>query len=434
VSAATDQSVAEYRKLQHRLPGHELPWLAGFRDAAVRRFAERGWPSPRDEAWKYTNVAPVVRKGYAPLPESDSGGEIDPAPWLLPDVDAIRLVFVDGHHIPALSSAGGLPEGVVVASLKERLREAPQEIERWLAETPADPQGFADLNTAFMSDGAIVRIPAGVEVERPIHLLYIAHETSRPGASFLRNLVRVAAGGSAIVVQHHVSAGPAQSLVNSQTRCVLEDGSMLEHYKLNEQGDGVYHFAAVHLRQGRDSRYASHDLQLGARLARSELHAELAGPGCECVMNGFYLGNERMHIDNYTRVEHQVPRCSSRQLYKGVLGGSARGIFNGHVIVRQDAQQTDAQQMNRNLLLSEQAEADTRPQLEIYADDVKCGHGATVGRLDRDALFYLRARGVDEAVARRMLIGAFAGEIAERLALEPVRRRFERLVAAQMKD
>ncbi len=433
MSGNINQSVTEYRKLQHSLPGHELPWLASLRDAAVQRFSEQGYPTPRDEAWKYTNVAPVVNKGFTPLSMPGDAAALDLSPWCLPDSDAIRLVFVDGHHVSTLSTAADLPKGVVVASLKERLRQAPEEIEAWIAtHAQADPRGFSDLNTAFMSDGAIIRIPAGVTVDRPIHLLYIARESARPCAAFLRNLVIVAEGGTATIVQHHVSVDSAQSLVNSLTQCVLEDDASLGHYKLNEQGDGIYHFTAVHLRQGRDSHYLSHNLHIGARLARSELHVELAGEGCECTLNGFYLGRNRQHIDNYTRIEHQVPRCSSRQLYKGVLDGRSRGIFNGHVIVRQDAQHTDAEQMNRNLLLSEHAEADTRPQLEIYADDVKCSHGATVGQLDQDALFYLRARGIDNALARRMLISAFSSEIAERLTLEPVRRRFEQLVAAQL--
>lgn len=435
MSALIDQSVADFRKRQATLPGHDLPWLARLRAAAVQRFSEEGYPTPRDEAWKYTNVAPVIKKGFVPLEGPEDATGLDVSPWLLPDCDAIRLVFIDGHHAAVLSDIARLPDGVVVSSLRERLREAPAELEAWFnADAPDGPRGFAELNTAFMSDGAVVRIPAGVTVERPIHLLYIARASDRPCAAFLRNLLIVGAGGAATVVQHHVSVDGAQSLVNGMTRCVIGDGAALEHYQLNEQGDGIYHFAAVQARLGRDSRYDSHNLQTGARLARSDLHAELAGEGSACTMNGFYLGRDRQHIDNYTRIEHQVPHCSSRQLYKGVLDGRARGIFNGHVIVHQDAQKTDAQQMNRNLLLSDGAEVDTRPQLEIYADDVKCSHGATVGQLDRDILFYLRARGIDEHIARRMLIGAFSAEIAEQLTLAPVRSRFERLVASKLAE
>ncbi len=433
MSTIIDQSVAEFRKVRATLPGNELPWLANLRDAAVQRFSESGYPTPRDEAWKYTNVAPIVKKGFVPLEGAEDSAGIDISPWLLTDSDALRLVFVDGHLAPALSDADALPGGVIVASLKDRLRHAPAELEGWLAShAPDAPRGFAELNTAFMSDGAVVRIPAGVTVERPIHLLYFARESGRPGAAFLRNLVIVEEGGAATIVQHYVSAGGAQSLVNSLTQCIIGDGAALEHYKINEQGDGIYHFAAVHARLGRDSRYVSHNLQAGGRLARSDLHAELAGEGCACTMNGFYIGRGRQHIDNYTRIEHRVPHCSSRELYKGVLDGHSRGIFNGHVIVHQDAQKTDAQQMNHNLLLSDGAEADTRPQLEIYADDVKCSHGATIGQLDRDALFYLKARGIDDLVARRMLIGAFSSEITGQLTLAPVRERFERLVASRL--
>ena len=433
MSEAIDRSIADYRRVANALPGQH-PWLRALREDALRHFAETGYPTPRDEAWKYTNLTPFLGKSFAP---ALGGGEGAPVGGLdgdwLPGAEASVLVFVDGFHVPALSKTSGLPRGVRVGNLAELLRDGADDLETFLtAQAPAEPRGFAQLNTAFMTDGAYIRLPAGVALEQPIHLLYVARPGARPFAAYWRNLIFAAPGSRAAVIEHYVSMDGAQALTSAVTQCVLEDGAAIEHYQLNEQGDGVYHFAGVHVQQAGNSRYASHNVQAGARLARGDIHVVLAGQGGECSLNGLYLGRGRQHIDNYTYIDHQVPRCTSRESYKGVLDGHARGVFNGQIIVRQDAQHTDARQVNHNLLLSEDAEADTRPQLLIYADDVQCSHGSTVGQLDRDALFYLRARGLDEAQARRMLVTAFARDVVERMGVEPVRRRLERLVAERL--
>lgn len=434
MSDVVEKTITDYRSIAGSLPGHDLPWLMRLREDALERFAARGYPSQRDEAWKYTNVGPIVRKGYAPVvADESSASAADIAPWLLSGADTLRLVFVDGRLAGALSSLAALPAGAVIGSLRQQLQQAPAEVERWLAAGVAGAgNGFADLNLALMTDGAFIRLPDGMQLEQPVHLLYVSRNSGRPSAAHLHNLVICGKGSRVTFIEHYGSLDGAETLLNTVTRCVLDDGAMVEHYKLNEQGDGVNHFAGVRVHQGKDSRYVSHNLQAGARIARVELHAELAGQGSECTMNGFYIGNGRQHIDNYTLIDHQVPHCSSRELYKGVLDGRARGIFNGHVIVRQDAQQTDARQMNQNLLLSADAEVDTRPQLEIYADDVKCSHGATIGQLDMDALFYLRARGIDEALAYRLLINAFSAEVIDLMSIAAVKERFRRLVSARL--
>ena len=433
MSEATARPIADFRRLSPSLPGQQAPWLAALREQALERFAEHGYPTPREEAWKYTNLAPLLAgKSFEPAAAIDGAAGLAIDAYLLaPDLP--RLVFVDGHYAADLSSVSALPAGVEVSSLGEVLRRSPGEVEQLLAEPlPDEPRGFAELNTAFMSDGVCLRLKAGAALDRPIHLIHIARGGERPSAAYLRNLVLAGRGSSAALIEHYVSLDGAQALTGVVTRCVLEEGAMLEHYKLNEQGDGVYHFAGVHVRQARDSRYASHNVQAGARIARSDLHAVLAEPGAECVMNGLYLGRGRQTIDSHTFIDHRAPHCVSRELYRGVLDGQSRGVFNGCVTVRQEAQHTDAQQMNHNLLLSDDAEANTRPQLVIHADDVKCSHGSTVGQLDRDALFYLRARGIGEAEARAMLVRAFAGDIVQRMGVEPVRRRLDALIAARL--
>jgi Fe-S cluster assembly protein SufD len=435
MSEEIDRPIADFRRIADSLPGRHK-WLQALREDALRRFSETGYPTPRDEAWKYTNLTPfLLGKSFAPAiggGEAAMAGLLDD--FLFPDSAAPVLVFVDGFHVPGLSRTAGLPSGVMVASLGDVLRGTDdRDIETFLTgHVPVEPRGFAQLNTAFMTDGACIRIPAGVAIERPIHLLYIVRPGAQPFAAYWRNLIAAAPGSRATVVEHYVSVDGAQALTSAVTQCVLADGAAVEHYQLNEQGDGVYHFAGIHVHQTGASRYASHNVQAGARLARGDVHAVLAGQGSECTLNGLYLGRGRQHIDNYTYIDHQVPRCTSRESYKGVLDDQSRGIFNGQIIVRQDAQRTDARQVNHNLLLSEDAEADTRPQLLIYADDVQCSHGSTVGQLDRDALFYLRARGLDEAQARRMLVTAFAQDVVDRMSVEAVRRRLERLVAERL--
>lgn len=433
MSTVIDRSQADFRRLSGVLPGRQAAWLAGLRERAIARFAEHGYPTPREEAWKYTDLTPLAGKSFEPL----SGVPGDAARIAIDgyalDPQWPRLVFVDGYHVPELSALPGLPAGVSLASLGDVLTQSSGDIERLFEAAPEEPRGFAALNTAFMSDGLCLRLAPGAVLEQPIHLIHIARGGERPTASYLRHLVVAGRGSRATLIEHYVSADAgADALTSVMTQCVLEAGAALEHYKINEQDESVYHFAGVHVSQARDSRYVSHNVQAGARIARSDLRAALAEPGAECVMNGLYLGRGRQTIDNVTFIDHQAPHCTSRELYRGVLDGRSRGVFSGQVLVRQDAQHTDAQQMNNNLLLSDDAEADTRPQLTINADDVKCSHGSTVGQLSEDALFYLRARGIGAEQARAMLVQAFADDVIGHMREERVRARLGALVAARL--
>lgn len=436
MAASPVTPLEEYQSLHGVLPGQGLAWLRDLRDDALRRFSDRGYPSPRDEAWKYTNVAPLLGQTFIPSFSVEPPRKIKPADiaaCLFADVDMPLAVFVDGRFDAALSNLSALPPGVELRSLREVLDQDGATLETLLGGTvPQEPHGFIELNTAFMFDGAYVRIAPDAVAERPLHLLFVASGATQPVVSYLRNLVIAARGSRAAVVEHYVSLGDAPSLCNVATQCVIERNAALDHYKLNEEGAGAYHFSGLYIEQARDSRYTSHNIAAGGRLIRNDLRCVLAGEGAECVLNGLYLGRGREHIDNQTSVEHRVPHCSSREWYKGVLDGRARGVFSGHVMVQQDAQKTDAQQMNNNLLLSDEAEVDTRPQLEIYADDVKCSHGSTVGQLNNDVLFYLRARGIGENEARRLLVTAFAQDVVGRMAAEPLREWAERLIATRL--
>jgi Fe-S cluster assembly protein SufD len=398
-----------------------------LREAAFARFAKLGLPTTQDEDWKYTSLAPLAQTRFEPAPQA-TVRDIDR--WTLGD-GAIRLVFVNGRYQPELSSRA--PGGAFVGSLAFALAERPELVERHLARH-ADHHGHAltALNTAFIEDGAFVHLPAGAVLEAPIHLLYVSTAPEKPTLSQPRNLIVAGPNSQATVVETYVGLGDEVYFTNAVTEVVLGENAHVDHYKLQDESARSFHIAATQVHHGRDSRFTSHSVALGAALARNELRALLAAEGSECTLNGLYMATGKQHLDNRTLVDHQSPRCTSRELYKGVLDGQSRGVFSGRVLVRQDAQKTDASQTNKNLLLSDDAVVDTKPQLEIFADDVKCAHGAAVGQLDENALFYLRTRGIGQEAARSLLTYAFASEMVNRVGLGPLRARVRDLVIAKL--
>lgn len=431
MSAVIDRSMAEFERLAADLPGREVPWLAALRERALQRFRAEGLPTPRDEAWRHTHLMGLAGKAFAPVAALTDGDMIDAA-RLLRTADQPRLVFVDGHYVASLSHLPELPAGVRIDSLAALLREAPETLETLLEDIPAEPHGFAALNTAFMSDGFCLRLAPGAVLAQPLYVVHVTRGGDVPAASHLRHLVQAGRGARATVIEHHLGVPGAEALVSAMLRIDLDEGAAVEHYRLNEQEAGVYLFTAAHVHQARDSRYTGHGVDAGGRIARSELHAALRGTGAECEANGLYLADGRQTADNYVVMQHLAPNSTSRQLFRGVLDGRSRGVFNGNVVVAREAQHTDAQQMNNNLLLSEDAEADSRPQLTINTDDVKCSHGSTVGQIDADALFYLRARGIGEAQARALLVRAFAEEVVMRMGDERIRQRIGEIVDARL--
>jgi len=305
-------------------------------------------------------------------------------------------------------------------------------LESWLGrQMPTPRHGFEALNTTFLQDGAVVRIGRGITIEAPIHLLFLA--TGAPeSAVYWRNLIVAEAGSRATVIETYASRDGAAHLTNTITEVTLESSASIEHYRLGRESDAAYHVGGTHAHLARDSRYVSHVVTLGARLARHELDTVLDAEGAECLLNGFYATRGQQHVDNHTRIEHRAPHGTSREWYKGVLGDRSRAVFSGRIVVHPQAQRTDAEQANHHLLLSRDAEADSRPQLEIYANDVKCAHGASAGHLDADALFYLRSRGLDEARARGLLVYAFAADVLARIRLAPLRQALEQQLAGRL--
>jgi Fe-S cluster assembly protein SufD len=398
------------------LPGAGLPWLAALRDTGMERFADRGLPTPRSESWKYTNLRPLEKIAFgAPNGEAIS---LDRLPSLLPaGASENRLVFVNGHYRADLSAMKSLREGVRIGSLAAALAEDGEALAAHLGRiAPADGQPLLDLNTALMGDGLLLQLGRGAAVKTPIEVIFIGVAGEQPLAYHPRNLIVLEPDSQAVVIEHHVSLGGGTTFANSATEIALGDGALLHHYKMQAEGLEAFNLGTLHASIGRDAHYDGFGMTLGARLSRNEVAVRLDGQGARCHLNGAYMMRGRQHCDNTTVIEHVVPHTSCREVFKGVLDDEARAVFQGRIVVHPDAQQSDGHQLSKAMLLSEKAEIDAKPELEIYADDVKCSHGATAGDLDHDALFYLRSRGLPEARARNLLIEAFLTESVEAIA------------------
>ncbi len=395
--------------------GDEPTWLAQHRRDALAVFAARGLPTTRDEEWRYTSLAALAAQPFAEARPTQLGRD-DLEAVATPLFACSLYAFANGHAVPALSSSPALPGGARCDSLAALLGDGAGPVEARLdhyVDVKAHP--FAALNSAFASDGAVVRVPRGVEVAQPLHLVFASAADGEPHVTHPRVVVVAEAGSRVTVLQDHVSLGDAPSLTNAVCEIHVGPGAEVHWVLVQREHERHFHVSNVQVRQERDSRFCAHTLTLGGRLVRNDAGVVLAGEGADCRLDGLFVGAGESVIDNHTEVDHALPHGTSRELYKGVLGGGARGVFRGRVIVRPDAQKTSASQSNPNLLLGPRAEIDTKPQLEIWADDVKCSHGSTIGHLDENALFYLRSRGLSETRARDLLARAFALEVLDGL-------------------
>lgn len=425
-----------FGELEDQLTGRSAPWLRQVRRAALSQFAEHGLPTTRVEEWKYTSLHPIRKRDFAPTPsEPATLSEEELARVRVAGLDCHELVFVDGVFSREHSRINNLPEGVVATDLGTALADNPEALEPHLAHYATHSHSsFTALNTAFLEDGACVQLLDDVELDKPLHLAFVSTNRESPIVCHPRVLVIAGSGSRARIVESYVGLEGAGNLTNAVTEMVLGPRARIDHYRLQRESTRGFHIGGLHVRQHEDSRFVSHNVNIGGRLVRNDLRFTLVGEGAEAVMNGFYMGEGRQHVDNHTWAEHEAPRTYSDEYYKGILNGRARGVFNGLVHVHPDAQQIAAHQKNANLVLSRRAEIDTKPELLIYADDVECSHGATVGQLDDDALFYLRSRGLDEEMARNVLIHAFADDVTSRINLEPVRRLVEDEILGHLPD
>lgn len=431
---AKELYLSTFAQVAGQLAGSRVPWIEQTRQQALSRFSDQGFPTTRDEDWKYTSVTPIERHAFKPVDlDAKPLTREQVAPFLLCAPDLPRMVFVNGHYVESLSDIDRLPSGVVAKSLARALEDQAEHLQEHLGRYAAiDKHGFAALNTAFLADGAYIFVPQDAVLAEPLHLLFIATAGVEPVLAQPRNVIIVEKNSQAKVIESYVGLDDARYFTNTISEIAISDGAALEHYKLGQESLKAYHIGGVHVSQADNSRFVSHNIAAGGTLMRNDIDVLFTGEGADCELNGLYLVSGRQHVDNHTRIDHAKPKCSSREFYKGVLDGRGRAVFNGRIIVHQDAQQTDAQQQNKNLLLSRYAEVDTKPQLEIYADDVKCAHGATVGQLDGDALYYLCARGIDEQTARSILTYAFANEVLNRIGVDAIRTYVERLLTTRL--
>ena len=407
--------------------------FAAARQAAMAAFIELGFPTRNHEEWKYTNVDPIVNSSFQFIvPSADPISlqklEIGNPEWH-------RLVLVNGIFSKELSSLSQLPSGVKVESLAFAIKSDSIIVEQYLAKI-ADyrKDAFTALNTAFISDGAFIFIPKNVSVDKPIHLLFVSHSKEGGIISQPRNLIVLGENAQAKVVESYVSLEDHNYFTNSVTEVVLTAGANLDYYKDQKESINAFHIGSLAVHQEKDSRFYSTSIALGAKLSRNNLSMDLDAQGVECDLKGIYFVTGTQHVDNHLFVDHKKPNGTSRQHYKGILDGHATGAFSGKIIIQKDAQKTDAEQTNKNLLLSEFAKVDTKPQLEIFADDVKATHGAAIGQLDEDEVFYLKSRGMSEQNARALLTFGFASELVEKIKLDPIRWELDRIFWTRLQE
>lgn len=417
-------------------------WLQALREKGLARFDALGFPTMKNEDWHFTSVAPIAEQIFRAAAVSKAGvssegsfagmvARADLERFQFGRPDWHTLVFVNGEFSPNLSSYAGLGSGVRVNSLENALRSGTGRPERHLGKIATfDNHAFTALNTAFIRDGAFIEVQANTQVARPIHLVFVS-EGQGKAVAHPRNLIVAAQNSRASIIESYVCVRDNLYFTNAVTEISLGEGAQIDHYKMQQESEKSFHVGTVQVRQARDSTLHSFSFAVGGLLARTNIYTALDGDGATCTLNGLYLADGAQHIDNQTVIEHIAPNCPSHEVYKGVLNGRSHGVFNGKVYVHPEAQKTDGKQSNNNLLLSPTARVDTKPQLEIFADDVKCTHGATVGRLDEMAMFYLNSRGLGRETARTLLTYAFAADVLETIALEPVKQELERMVLSR---
>ncbi len=412
----------------------EAGWVRRLRDSAFDRFEQIGFPTTNEEEWKYTNVAPIAKGTFEPVVDcratrlSESSGV---RPYLCEEARESSLVFINGIFDKSLSNLNALPAGVIVMELAEGLRNPVHEAvirEQLARHADYNQDGFGALNTALFASGAFVLIPRGQKVETPIHLLFLAEPGIQSHVSFARVLVIAEENSAATVIESYASMGSGAYFTSAVAELVIGQGAQLRHYKLQRESMEAFHVATTKVDLGKESKFDTTTITLGAQLSRHDIGIRMDHEGAECWVDGLYMIDNGQHTDTHSLIDHLQPHCTSHQLYKGILDGRSRAVFNGKVFVHKGAQQTDAMQTNKNMLLSNEARVDTKPQLEIFADDVKCAHGAAIGQLDEEELFYLQTRGMHRDVARNLLTYGFAEEVIAKIGIDSIRGQLDEAV------
>ena len=434
LAAATESYLRQFEENCDHFPGRGIDWLDQRRQTSLALFGKSGFPNQRQEDWRYTPLKAVINKQYELVRSAQFQSEshsVSSASYEINGLESYQLVFMDGVFSAADSSLAALNPLVQVLPLSAALQDYPDLVaQNYSRLVPEQHQGFTALNGAMHQDGYVLIMPPDTVLDKPLELLFVSDQKS--ALLLPRNLIVMKANARASIIERFVSNSDEPSLCNGITEIFLSNAAELDYYLVQQQGRSANQVCSVWAKQAQNSRFSCHTITLGGGLVRNELKVDLAEPGAHCDMLGVYSLSGKQHVDNHTTVMHSAPDCTSNELYKGVLDQRSRGVFHGRIKVEKDAQKTDAQQANNTLLLSRDAEIDTKPQLEIYADDVKCSHGATIGQLDEAALFYLRSRGIDTEAARSMLTYAFVNEVLGEITISPLKDYLEAILGEQL--
>ena len=422
--------IESFKTYESKLNGDSKSFLHQLRKDALKQFRETNFPTLRNEEWKYTDISSIVKLNFTPAinstPERFTKEQINK--FLFKDFDCHLLVFVNGIYSEELSLINNLPKGVVVGSLKKLAKENPSVIDSYIGKLSKIDNAFNALNTAYAVDGLVIVVPDGKILEKPIQVLYLNSSSDETMLASPRNLIVVGKNSQASVIANYRGVSEKAYLSNSVTEIFIDEDAIINLYKIQNESDEAYHIEKVQATQKKNSVLNHYNITFGGAIVRNDINSVLDGENIETHYYGLYMINGKQHVDNHTFVDHAKPNCMSNELYKGILDDNARGVSNGKIIVRQDAQKTNAYQQNKTILLSKTATIDTKPQLEIFADDVKCSHGATVGHLDDVSEFYIRSRGVPQELAKSMLIRAFANDVIETIKIEPLKEQINHMI------
>jgi Fe-S cluster assembly protein SufD len=433
-SVEVNENIDSYVKGFNALIGNavcdKIDWIRETKTRAINCFSDIGFPTLRHEDWRFTNLLPLVKTSYKLINGCGKDpNNIDISGLLVPEMKCSLLVFLDGRFEPQLSKVVSHENGIIVKNLSSAIKDNEELVRNYIFKNSRfEDSTFTALNTAYFEEGAFVYVPDHTKVDELIHILYVSTDNNEPYLQNPRNLFVIGDNSSAQIMEHYFSPGEGKYFSNTVTEANLGENSILDHYFIEAESNSAFNISSLDVFQKRSSNLNSHSLLLGGLIVRNNIHPVLAGEGCNTSINGLFMSRRNQHMDNFMKVEHASPHCDSRQLYNGILTDKSKGVFHGRIIVHKDAQKTDAKQTNRNLLLSDNAKIDTKPQLEIYADDVKCTHGATIGQMDKDAIFYLRSRGIEDDQAKSIILQAFAKQNIDNIKVLAIKKYIEKLV------
>ena len=427
-----DWYISNFTEFEKRLNGNKSKAIHNIRKEALNRFGQLEFPTQKDEEWKYTNISPLLKHNFVSSSEKVSVEKQFIKSKLFDEMEHSLIVFVNGYYAEEHTDLHKLPKGIITGSLSEAIKNNSAIIEEHFAKYAHHQNNiFTALSTAYTNDGAFIYVPDGKIVEDPVHIIYITSSDDNKIIVQPRNLFIAGKNSQITIIEHYVSIKESIYFTNAVTEIVAEESSVVDHIKLQEESINAFHIARLEVNQEKYSNFSSHSISIGAGLTRNDFNSRFNAEGGECTLNGLYMIGGNQLFDAHTLIDHAMPHCNSHEHYKGILNDKSRGVFNGKVIVRPDAQKTNAFQENNNILLSNNALVNTKPQLEIFADDVKCSHGATIGQLDEEARFYLKSRGIGEEAGRAILLHAFASDVITSIKAKSVRYYLEKIITEQ---